>query len=200
MKKNFWIVSVLVVTGLLVSSCGINVSFDAKYIGENGKAMSWICLDGKTVEFDHRVASAAAELKCSSTIVENTDPCENDTDKEDPCLIKAGNLGFPDDLATYVCDGSYGQGGIGTLPSGTEVEFGTIIFDNATTAWILRDFVVPDIASYAYEYAGTEKSIFDAQVFYDKECFDSEGERGVPCNICFDTVSAGCKLDIELTN
>lgn len=200
--------------GLVLSGCGINVSFDAKYLGERGTAKSWVCPNGEVVDFDHKVSTSAAEMRCDGSkdpakeVVNNDDcDCSNTNEKvsakessTDVCMQKADNLGFPEDLANYVCTGSYGNGATRILESGKEVVFGTIIFDNATSVWVLRDFVVPDITSYSYEYDGTEKSIFDAAVFYNDECFDSDGNRGVPCKICFDTTSEGCKLDIEFYN
>lgn len=117
----------------------------------------------------------------------------------DDCGKRAEALEFPQDLVDFVCSGTYGSGAGQQLPSGTKVVFGTITIDNATAVWILRNFVVPNYANYAFEFGGTEKNIFEAPFLNGKkECFNQEtGERTELCKVCFETESPGCELDIE---
>jgi len=74
--------------------------------------------------------------------------------------------------------------------SGELVPFGTITFDNEDRVWILKNFIVPSVANYSYEYnsmmdvsnapffIGAEMSPKTGQPF--KKCYSLSGECEPP--------------------
>jgi len=109
------------------------------------------------------------------------------------CYAKAAGLGAPADAMKAICDPVPGTNGVSMrLTSGTKVSIGTITFDAEDRVWFLQDFVVPSMASYAFEYTGSERSIFDAPFVLGSELgWANDGTR-VPFKICWDTTSEGC--------
>ena len=185
MKKILFVVIVLT---LSLSACSPkeNVSTNI-YSTEYQQA----CYDiGGLMGKDGCVLLKDNEVKVEETKVD---------DSPDPCLVQAEALNFPKELSEYVCAGSYGNGAIGPLSSGTEVSFGTITVDNASSVWILQNFIVPNWSNYSFEFFGTEKNIFGAPFLNgNKECFNPDtGKRTEVCKVCFNTTSPGCELDID---
>lgn len=134
---------------------------------------------------------------------EDNEISEPDNPEPDPCRSKAKALGFPSNLVEHVCNGQYAAGAKGPLSSGTRVQFGTITVDNATAVWILHNFIVPNYANYAFEYADTEKNLLESPFLNGKkECFNPQtGLRSEICKVCIDdTTSPGCELEIDFFN
>jgi hypothetical protein len=117
------------------------------------------------------------------------------TQQQDSCLYQAGKLGLPTDIANTVCNGSEGQVSE-QLPSGTKVPFGTITFDCESRVWVLKNFTVPSIASYAFSYENAERNLLNAPFLVGSELGWSKDckENNVPFVVCYNTTDDGCKL------
>lgn len=104
------------------------------------------------------------------------------------CEARAKEIGAPANIVSAICGATPGTNGVSLrLPVGTKVKIGTITFDAENRVWFLQDFTVPQMASYAFEYAGAEQALFDAPFVVGSELgYGANGER-VPFKICFDT-------------
>lgn len=78
--------------------------------------------------------------------------------------------------------------------AGERVTFGTITFDDESRVWILRNFIVPDRASYAYAYRDV-CGVTNAPFFTGAELSPVTGERFV---VCLDTSSKWCQPPTEI--
>lgn len=104
------------------------------------------------------------------------------------CIKQAEQLGAPEDLVSAICEATpLGNGVSLRLKVGTVVKIGTITFDAEDRVWILQDFTVPQMASYAFEYAGSERSIFDAPFVLGSELGWAKDGSRVPFKFCFNT-------------
>jgi len=117
------------------------------------------------------------------------------TQQQDSCLYQAGKLGIPTDIANTVCNGSEGKVSE-QLPSGTKVPFGTITFDCESRVWVLKNFTVPSVASYAFNYVNAERNLLSAPFLVGSELGWSKDckENNVPFVVCYNTTDDGCKL------
>lgn len=110
------------------------------------------------------------------------------------CLYKAGSLGLPQDVASFVCKGTEGQVSE-RLTSGTIVPFGTITFDCQDTVWVLEDFSVPQTANYSFSYVGAEKNLLLSPFLLGTELgYASDCKTRVPFSVCYNTTDEGCEL------
>jgi len=119
----------------------------------------------------------------SSVVIDNPVSAPNSD-----CEKQAEQLGAPKDIVSAICDAvPTGKGVSMRLPVGTKVAIGTITFDAENRVWFLKDFTVPTMANYAFEYAGSERSIFDAPFVQGSELGWAKDGSRVPFKICFTT-------------
>ncbi|MCK9415095.1 MAG: hypothetical protein PHG60_00205 [Candidatus Dojkabacteria bacterium] len=119
----------------------------------------------------------------NTTVIENPISAPNSD-----CVKQAEQIGAPKDVISAICEATPGENGVSMrLPVGTVVQIGTITFDAENRVWFLQDFVVPSMASYAFEYAGNERAIFDAPFVVGSELGWAKDGSRVPFEICFDT-------------
>lgn len=123
----------------------------------------------------------------------SADPVVNAQSVSTDCYVRAAKLGAPDDAVKAICDAVPGTDGVSQrLTSGTKVSIGSITFDSEYRVWFLEGFTVPATASYAFEYKGAERQLFEAPFVLGTELgYGKNGER-VPFSICWDTTSDGC--------
>ncbi len=133
--------------------------------------------------------------KVATTNIPSSVSVTSNTQEQDSCLYQAGKLGLPTDIANTVCNGSEGQVSEQLKP-GTKVPFGTITFDCESRVWILRNFTVPSIASYAFNYVNAERNLLSAPFLVGSELGWSKDckENNVPFVVCYNTTDDGCKL------
>ncbi len=133
--------------------------------------------------------------KVANTSIPSSVSVTSNTQEQDSCLYQAGKLGLPTDIANTVCNGSEGQVSEQLKP-GTKVPFGTITFDCESRVWILRNFTVPSIASYAFNYVNAERNLLSAPFLVGSELGWSKDckENNVPFVVCYNTTDDGCKL------
>lgn len=120
---------------------------------------------------------------------------EKSSVKMDECLYTAGTLGLPEDVATYVCNGTEGKVSE-RLESGSKVPFGTITFDCQDTVWVLKDFTVPPFANYSFSYQNAERNLLNAPFLVGSELGWSSDctQNNVPFKACYNTTDSGCEL------
>lgn len=127
-------------------------------------------------------------------------PTQASTDREPAsgCEERAKAKGIPADVIDIVCEGSLGQVSP-QLPSGTRVSFGSITFDCQDTVWVLEDFTVPAIASYAFSYENGTQNLLDAPFMVGSELgYAADCETRVPFKVCYNTTDEGCQLPPEV--
>jgi hypothetical protein len=109
------------------------------------------------------------------------------------CVKRAEEIGAPKDIVSAICDATPSGNGVSLrLPVGTLVEIGTITFDAEDRVWFLQNFTTPSMANYAFEYKGSEQSLFNAPFVVGSELgYGKDGTR-VPFRICWDVTSDGC--------
>ncbi len=118
-----------------------------------------------------------------NTVVENPISAPNSD-----CEKQAEQLGAPEDVIAAICEATPSGNGVSMrLPVGTMVQIGTITFDAENRVWFLQDFIVPAMANYAFEYAGSERALFDAPFVIGSEMGWAKDGSRVPFQICFDT-------------
>lgn len=136
-----------------------------------------------------------APEKVADTNIPSSVSVASNTQEQDSCLYQAGKLGLPTDIANTVCNGSEGQVSE-QLTSGTKVPFGTITFDCESRVWVLKNFTVPSVASYAFNYKNAERNLLNAPFLVGSELGWSKDckENNVPFVVCYNTTDDGCKL------
>jgi hypothetical protein len=189
MKKLFLLGIVLV---LALTACGSKEEAPA-YSSEYEQA----CFD---------IGGLMGPNGCVLQVADAPAPTEDSPEVENPvsapasdCVKQAEEIGVPEDVIPAICEATPSGTGVSMrLPAGTKVEIGTITFDAENRVWFLQDFVVPSMASYAFEYAGSERAIFDAPFVTGSELGWAKDGTRVPFTICWDVTSEGCIPPTEL--
>lgn len=103
-RRSNWLWIILAIAALIIVAALIwgaiqifgGNNTDAKYTGEGGTSMAWICPNGNTVSFERRVNSAVAEQRCNS---DNGDGQSDDgatsTGNQNPRFCNAQVIGIP---------------------------------------------------------------------------------------------------------
>jgi len=191
MKKIFLVVVVALMLSLALTACGSKKEASA-YSSDYEHA----CFDiGGLMSPEGCVMQVAESPKVNPEAPENTNPVSA---PNSDCEKQAGEIGVPEDVVSAICEATpTGQGVSMRLPVGTRVQIGTITFDAENRVWFLQDFVVPSMASYAFEYAGSERALFDAPFVVGSELGWAKDGSRVPFEICFDT-EGDCTPPTEL--
>jgi hypothetical protein len=190
--KKYLVVFFVLALALMLSSC-------------EGKEEAGFSDDYQNACFDIGGLMSPDGCVLQQKVAVNTDCETEDTSVENPivsaasdCKARAKEIGAPDEIVSAICDAEPSGNGVSMrLPVGTKVQIGTITFDAEDRVWVLQDFTVPSIASYAFEYAGAEQALFDAPFVVGSELGYGENGERVPFKICF-SVDGDCTPPINL--